>query len=79
MRIAAVELVAHGVACDATSCERVERLRNAESVPDRWFNVTLKRAAGKTSLASGDLWFCSKECLVSAMTWQLSSLMNPTM
>lgn len=78
MRVKAVELVAYGVECDNSSCSRMEVLRNGESVPDRWFRVNIGRATGKVRRESGERWFCSKECFVNAVTWQLSHMLTET-
>jgi hypothetical protein len=78
-RVKAVELVATGLQCDRVGCEVLTPTRNESSMstPGFYFPAGgLVRVTdhGNVRTNPEELFFHSKECLLDAMKWQLSSL-----
>lgn len=73
----AVELVAHGLSCDNRSCRKLFPARNAQSkVPGYYIDAERVTDAHVHRVNPVQLFFCSKECMLTAMQWQFSSLVN---
>lgn len=77
-RIEAVELVAYGLKCDNTHCDTLVPTRNSTSKVQGYYLAGFERVgdSGYSAKAKEELFFCSKECLVEAMKWQISRLVD---
>jgi hypothetical protein len=75
-KVEGVRLVAHGMLCDAATCEVILPMQSTVSRPPGYYVVMRRVTEANHEDETDELFFHTKDCMLEALKWQASALMH---